>query len=107
MYTPPVFVVFAISGSTHWNVISLDTKLSDRKKPPGSEKSDTIRQNTSSLRRSGIEGATTREPRESDAPPKTAMSVRLAATWLRRLVRSIGRESPWHEARRADGHTIA
>src|SRR5687767_8804643 len=88
-YTPPDLVDWASSGSTHWKVISFDTKLSERKNPPGSENSDTIRQYTSSLIRSGMDAGMTRDPSDNETPPNMAIRARLAATWLRRAVKII------------------
>src|SRR4029450_1092767 len=48
IYTPSGFVFRRSSGITCWKLVSLETKLSERKKPPGSEKSFTIRQNSAS-----------------------------------------------------------
>jgi len=41
-----------------------------------------MRQNASSLTRSGTDGVATREPSESETPPNVAMSARLAATTI-------------------------
>src|SRR5262245_16451781 len=48
MYTPPGFVLRRSSGMTCWKLVSFETKLSERKTPPVSEKSVTIRQNSAS-----------------------------------------------------------
>src|SRR5688572_24677735 len=57
------------------NDVSFDTKLSERKKPPGSENSVTMRQNVESLRRVGIWVALD----ALAAPPLSALTPLLAA----------------------------
>src|SRR5688572_28807848 len=52
-YTPPGRMVRWSSGMTYMNDVSFETKLSERKNPPGSENSVTMRQNVESLRRVG------------------------------------------------------
>jgi hypothetical protein len=53
-YTPPGLTFFSSSGTSRANTISLDSTLSDRKVPSGSEMSLVSFQNSWELRRAGI-----------------------------------------------------
>src|SRR5207244_2631105 len=75
------------------NVVSFDTKLSERKYPPVSENSVTMFQNASSLSCKGSASVATREL-DRLSGPKKAMSAVAVARMMRRGIVNIIREPP-------------
>src|ERR1700730_11084473 len=74
-----------------WYVVSFDSRLSEPKTPPGSEKSTIICQNARSLSRFGSESAAT-SPRgpNSAAPDRLKSAVTSTSTWRRRIIMDLG-----------------
>src|SRR6185503_10959319 len=79
------------SGMTSWNVVSFEMKLSERKKPSGSEKSVTSFQNARSDSCLGRLSAATRSRGPNSATPDRLKSaVMTTKTWRRRSIMRCG-----------------